>query len=307
MSAYANRAINDYQRKKKLAKALSENEYQLVQMNSVEFIELYISHKQKQGMTRADAVENLGIVISQSSLLGKQYWNKHNAKIKTGSGLIPLMTDIVALSALAIEMKRGGSAFSAFKTVTYSGQPYVVFQGYARLRRDLTGSRYLANNPKVISLGIGKLGALKSITQGSILTILISGVFYSLEQLMNDTKTWHDFVGGMAVDIAIVSASSLITWSFIVGFGLATTLTIGSMLVIVIVGVGLAFVTNLFIDTEYWSDKISQSLFLAEKNLINNGNKLSAETNRLIDDYNNDPIRFLHKLFNIPYFHGSLK
>jgi hypothetical protein len=45
MSAYANRAINDFQRKKKLAKALSENEYQLVQMNSAEFVELYISHK----------------------------------------------------------------------------------------------------------------------------------------------------------------------------------------------------------------------------------------------------------------------
>lgn len=64
MSAYANRAINDYQRKKKLAKVLSENEYQLVQMNSAEFIEFYISHKQKQGMTRADAVEDIGIVIS---------------------------------------------------------------------------------------------------------------------------------------------------------------------------------------------------------------------------------------------------
>ncbi|MBB1437339.1 hypothetical protein H5202_01390 [Shewanella sp. SG41-4] len=307
MSAYANRAINDYQRKKKLAKALSENEYQLVQMNSAEFIELYISHKQKQGMTRTDAVENIGIVISQSSLLGKQYWNKHNAKIKTGSGLIPLMTDIVALSALAIEMKRGGSAFSAFKTVTYSGQPYVVFQGYARLRRDLTGTRYLANNPKIVSLGIGKLGALKTITKGSILTILISGAFYSLEQMMNDTKTWHHFVGGMAVDIAIVSASSLITWAAIGIAGTAATLTIGSMLVIVIVGVALVLVTNLFIDTEYWSDKISQSLSLAEKNLINNEDKLSADTNRLIDDYNHDPMRFLHKLFGIPYFHGSQK
>jgi hypothetical protein len=307
MSAYANRAINDYQRKKKLAKALSENEYQLVQMNSAEFIELYISHKQKQGMTRTDAVENIGIVISQSSLLGKQYWNKHNAKIKTGSGLVPLMTDIVALSALAIEMKRGGSAFSTFKAITYSGRPYIIFQGYARLRRDLTGTRYLANNPKVVSLGIGKLGALKTITKGSILTILISGAFYSLEQMMNDTKTWHHFVGGMAVDIAIVSSSSLITWAAIGIAGTAATLTIGSMLVIVIVGVALVFVTNLFIDTEYWSDKISQSLSLAEKNLINNGDKLSAETNRLIDDYNHDPMRFLHKLFGIPYFHGSQK
>jgi hypothetical protein len=156
-------------------------------------------------------------------------------------------------------------------------------------------------------LGIGKLGALKSITRGRILTILISGAFYSLEQMMKDTKTWHHFVGWMAVDIAIVSSSSLIMWSFIVGFGLATTLTIGSMLVIVVVGAALAFVTNLFIDTNYWSDKISQSLLLAEKNLINNGDKLSAETNRLIDDYNHDPMRFLHKLFNIPYFHGSLK
>ncbi|MEZ8187087.1 hypothetical protein ACED29_14835 [Shewanella sp. 5S214] len=58
-------------------------------MNSAEFIELYISHKQKQGMTIADAVEDIGIVISQSSLLGKQFWDKNNAKIKNWQWIYP--------------------------------------------------------------------------------------------------------------------------------------------------------------------------------------------------------------------------
>jgi hypothetical protein len=302
MSAYANRAINDFQRKKKLAKALSENEYQLVQMNSAEFVELYISHKQKQGMTRADTVENLGIIISQSSPIGKQFWDKHNAKIKTGSGLIPLMTDVVALSALAIEMKRGGSAFSAFKTVTYSGQPYVVFQGYARLRRDLTGSRYLANNPKVVSLGIGKLGALNTITKGGVVTIIISAVFHFVDQLMNDKKTWHHFVGGMAVDISIALGTMAITWAGVLFLGTVATITIGALSVVVVVGTFLGIASSMFIDTNYWVDRTVEILVIIEINIESTSSNLSFELSKIENQYKNKPLQFFYNLLSIPYF-----
>ncbi|OBT06775.1 hypothetical protein A9267_12790 [Shewanella sp. UCD-FRSSP16_17] len=73
MSAYAKRATHDYQRKKQLTKILSGNEHTLVQMNAAEFIELNISHKLKQGMTKKQAVNEVGEVLSNASAAGKQY------------------------------------------------------------------------------------------------------------------------------------------------------------------------------------------------------------------------------------------
>ena len=72
--------------------------------------------------------------------------------------MIPLGLDGVALGAVALEMQRGGSVFSKYLIKTYNGKPNVIFKGYSGLRTHLTGTKYLANNPKVVSFGIGKLG-----------------------------------------------------------------------------------------------------------------------------------------------------
>ncbi|MCL1046438.1 hypothetical protein L2737_14060 [Shewanella electrodiphila] len=95
--------------KKQLTKILSCNEHTLVQMNSAEFIELTISHKQKQGMSKEQAANEVGTILSNASPAGEQYWDKYRDKIKTLSGYIPVFDDGIALAALAIDMQRSGN------------------------------------------------------------------------------------------------------------------------------------------------------------------------------------------------------
>ncbi|MFS1424365.1 hypothetical protein [Shewanella sp. 10N.286.48.B5] len=307
MSAYANKALNIFQRKKQLTRVLSENAHILVQMSSAEFIELSISRKQKQGMSKEQAVNEVGELISRASALGKQYWDKHRDRIKTGSGFIPVIDDSIALNALAIEMKRSGDVFSTFKIATYSGKLHIIFQGYAGLRQDLTGTRYLANNPKVISMGVGKLGGLKTITNGGVLTIIISAVFHSFDQLMNDQKTWHHFIGGMAVDIAIAVGSMAISWALLTVAAAVTTVVVSGLVVIVVVGTVIGLFSSMFIDTKYWSNRIADALINMEKNILTTTSNLNYQLQDINKQYHDDPILFMHKLFGIPYQGSSLR
>ncbi|MBQ4890762.1 hypothetical protein J8L86_12950 [Shewanella sp. MMG014] len=301
MSAYAKRATHDYQRKKQLTKILSGNEHTLVQMNAAEFIELNISHKLKQGMTKEQAVNEVGEVLSNASAAGKQYWDKYRDSIKTLSGFIPVFDDSIALGALAIEMQRSGNVFNKYKLATYSGKSFIIFQGYAGLRRDLTGTRYLANNPKVISMGIGKVGALKTIKTGGVVTILISATFHAYDQLMSDEKTWHDFVAGMAVDIVIAAGSMTIAWGLVFTAAAFTTVVIGSLAVIVVTGTLIGIFSSMLIDNTYWSNKLVGALILLEKDLQTHTSNLNNKINKAVRQYNNDPLLFLHNLFGIPY------
>lgn len=280
---------------------LSQNEHTLVQMNSAEFIELVISRKQKQGLTKEQAINEAGEVIASASASGKQYWDKNRDGIKTVSGLIPVLADGVALRALAIEMQRGGNILSSYKVVTYSGKANIIFQGYAGLRKDLTGTRYLASNPKVISMGIGKLGALKSITKGGVVTILISAGFHALDQMMKDEKTWHDLVGGMAVDMAIVAGSTAIAWGLVMTAAAVTTFVVGSLAVIFVVGMVIGGFSIMFIDSSYWSDKMANALGIIEKDLKKDLSQAKLEIEKANDLYKTNPLFFMHKLFGIPY------
>ncbi|MEZ9142746.1 MULTISPECIES: hypothetical protein [unclassified Shewanella] len=270
-------------------------------MNSAEFIELTISHKQKQGMSKEQAVNAVGAILSNASPAGEQYWDKYRDNIKTLSGYIPVFDDGIALAALAIEMQRSGNVFNKYKLATYSGKSFIIFQGYAGLRRDLTGTRYLANNPKVISMGIGKAGALSTIKAGGVVTILISAAFHAFDQLMSDEKTWHDFVGGMAVDIVIAVGSMVIAWGLVATTAAFTTVVVGSLAVIFVTGTLIGIFSSMLIDNTYWSEKLASALILLEKDLQAHTSSFNQKLDRTARQYHSDPLLFLHNLFGIPY------
>ncbi|WP_156669175.1 hypothetical protein [Shewanella sp. UCD-FRSSP16_17] len=204
-------------------------------------------------------------------------------------------------------MQRSGNVFNKYKLATYSGKSFIIFQGYAGLRRDLTGTRYLANNPKVISMGIGKVGALKTIKTGGVVTILISAAFHAFDQLMDDKKTWHHFVGGMVVDLLIAAGSAAVSLMLVTAAAALTTAVVGGLAVIVIVGTVIGFFSSMFIDTKYWSNRIAEAMINMEKNLLNNTSKINNQLQEVNRQYNDDPILFLHRIFGIPYRGLSLR
>lgn len=75
--------------------------------------------------------------------------------------------------------------------------------------------------------------------------------------MINDKATWHDFIGGMAVDISIAAVSSGIAWGLISTYvgGTAAMLAIGPMVAVVIIGTVLTLLTYAFIDSDEMTKK----------------------------------------------------
>ena len=89
--------------------------------------------------------------------------------------------------------------------------PTVIIDSYPGIRAHLTGTRYLASNPKLFTIGVGKLEAAKAMKTGFVISLIISVAFHAIDQALNDQKTWHDLVAGIAVDMAVVGAAILTT------------------------------------------------------------------------------------------------
>lgn len=303
MSAYARRKINNQQRQQQIQAALKNNQHTLVQMNSDEFFDFMFNVQRLKGKSQSQIIEWVDIALEKKKVVSKE-WELYKSNIKTGTSFIPFGMDSLVLGALALEMKRGGNTFAKYQIKTYNGKPNVIFKGYAGLRKDLTGTKYLANNPKVVSFGVGKLGAANAIKGGFIASVIISATFHSFEQMLSDKATWHDFVGGVSVDIGIAAVSSGIAWGAVATYvgGAAAMVAIGPMVAVVVVGAALTVLTNAFIDSDVLSNRISESLREAEQRLKDNLLKIKYEAKRLENSYEKDPIGFMYRLFGIPYF-----
>jgi len=299
MSAYARRAIVERQRQSQIKSILSGNNHTLIQMNSAEFVDYIISVKMKQGKSRSEAVEWIdGILNSASSM-----WERIKDPLKTGAGLYPLFDDMKALAIIAVAMQRQGNAFGKFKIKIYNGSPAIIISSYPGIRAHLTGTRYLASNPKLFTIGVGKLEAAKAMKTGFVISLIISVTFHAIDQALNDQKTWHDLVAGIAVDMAVVGAA-IATSSAIIAMGgtLIAGIAIAPLIIVVSVGFLFAWV---FSDTTAYVDYVVKSLRVAEKNIIDKKIIINNQIQQLEESYKESPVDFMKNFFSIPTFNEA--
>ncbi|WDD98450.1 hypothetical protein [Thalassomonas actiniarum] len=293
----------ELQRQYQIADLLAANQHTFIQMNSQEFIELVLSVKKLQGLTDLQAMDWVVLQVNDARL--NQHWQEKRNSFKGLSSYIPVALDVKALSVLAAEMQRSGSMFSKYQVKTYSGKAHIIFKGYPALRQHLTGTRYLANNPKVIQLGVGKLGAMNSIKGGFIISLIVSAAFHSIEQLLDEEKTWHYFVAGVAVDASIALSSTAIAAGLVsMAVGTATMVTIGPLIAVVLIGSMIAYGANVLIDSNKLTLQFAHILRQAEANF---DEKISAAKNKISQIHkqsNEDPFGFMHRLFAVPQFRG---
>jgi len=306
MSAYARRAIAERQRQNQIKSLLSGNNHTLIQMNSAEFVEYIISVKMKQGKSRSEVVDWLDELLEEHNSLSSK-WKRIKDPLKTGGGLYPLFDDMKALAIIAAAMQRQGNVFGKFKIKVYNGSPAIIMSSYPGIKAHLTGTRYLASNPKLFTIGVGKLEAAKAMKGGFVLTLIISVTFHATDYLLNDQKTWHDLVAGVAVDMAVVGAA-IVTTSTILGVasaasaGLATIIA-GTVLVplLVVVIVGVAF-SIAFSDTSDYVKVLSDELRNIENKIQSGVVKIKAGAQKINSEYKENPNEFLHEIFGVPMF-----
>jgi hypothetical protein len=121
---------------------------------------------------------------------------------------------------------------------TVNGKQYVIFKGFAGTRSIFTSVRYLADNPKVVDMAIGKVGVNGSIMGGARLTIFLVVPLNVLNYILSDKQTMTELIGTTATDLAKVGITTAITTMAATLTAKVTTIAAGP--IVVAIGVGLA-------------------------------------------------------------------
>jgi hypothetical protein len=163
-------------------------------------------------------------------------WKKIKGKINTGVSYYASADDVVTMTKLVGDL--GGIGARAY-IKNYSGKPHIILKGHPGLRTILTGTKYGITNPKVVSIGLGKTGAIAAAKQGGILTVILLSTYRVVDYFLTDQATLTQLVGTLATDIVKVGiATAASIGASVIAGGL--TLAIGPILAVVVVGVGMS-------------------------------------------------------------------
>ena len=185
--------------------------------------------------------EEMDAIIKSSSKGSKPSvqaaWQKIKGKLAVGASYYASADDAVIMAKLVGDL--GGIGARAY-IKNYSGKPHIILKGHAGLRSVLTGTKYGVKNPKVITMGLGKAGAVTAAKQGGILSVVLLTAYRVADYFLTDQATLSQLVGTLATDVVkvgIATGASIVAATAIAGL---TTVAIGPILAVVVVGVGVS-------------------------------------------------------------------
>ncbi|AKE52492.1 hypothetical protein [Kangiella geojedonensis] len=152
---------------------------------------------------------------------------------------------------------------------TYGGNTHIILKGNPRLRKVLTGTKYAANNTKVVTMGLGKSGAIGAAKTGGLFSVAIMSSYRVADYFLNDRTTLNQLIGSLATDITKIAISTGLS------IALATTEAVavfaaGPLIAVVAIGF-IATVGLDYLDKKYKiTEKLVAALDQAEQNLKNN-------------------------------------
>jgi len=180
--------------------------------------------------------------IIQSSPKGKQAsvqgaWQKIKGKVGVGASYYASADDAVTMAKLVGDL--GGVGARAY-IKTYGGKPHIILKGHAGLRTILTGTKYGIKNPKVVSMGLGKVGAITAAKQGGMLTVVLLSAYRVIDYFLTDQATLSRLVGTLATDVVKVGIATAVSIGAAIVAGGITTIAIGPIVAVILVGVGVS-------------------------------------------------------------------
>jgi len=142
--------------------------------------------------------------------LGQKARNKQTIaeRLKKGVEAGTIVKDLIDVAKILKEFGMNGK----FTEKLYNGKVFIIFKGLPGGRHIFTGTRYLQNHHKVVSLGLGRMSAAKKMLKGSILTITVFAAIDFVDFLLRDEKTLVDFGVQLAVDIVKTAVAGAIAW-----------------------------------------------------------------------------------------------
>lgn len=184
--------------------------------------------------------EDMDAVIKSSPASKKesvqQAWNKVKGKAETGASYYASADDVRTLTKLVGEL---GSFTAKAYVKTYGGKPHIILKGHPGLRKILTGTKYGVSNPKVVTMGLGKAGAVHAAKSGGILSIVLISAYRIADYVLTDESTLTQLIGSLATDVVkvgISTAASIGAASLVAAMGV--TIAVGPIVAVILIGVG---------------------------------------------------------------------
>jgi hypothetical protein len=214
------------------------------------------------------SIEEMDAII-KSSPKGKmpsvqQGWQQIKGKVEFGVSYYASADDFITLSKLVGDL--GGFTTQAY-IKNYGGKPHIILKGYPGLRKILTGTKYGIKHPKVITMGLGRAGAINAARSGGILSVVLMSGYRVADYFLTDQATLSQLIGSLATDvvkIGIATGASIAAAYGVVALGI--TVAIGPILAVVIVGIASSYELGK-IDTRYGiTDRVIQALDELDEN-----------------------------------------
>lgn len=179
--------------------------------------------------------------IIQSSAKGSKpsvqaAWQKIKGKAAVGASYYASADDAVTMAKLVGDL--GGVGARAY-IKSYGGKPHIILKGHAGLRTVLTGTKYGIKNPKVISMGLGRSGAVGAAKQGGIITVALLSAYRVADYFLADQATLSQLIGTLATDVVKVGIATGASILAATAVG-AATFAVGPIIAVVFVGVGVS-------------------------------------------------------------------
>ena len=113
------------------------------------------------------------------------------AYAKTTFGFTGSALDSATLYKVMKEFGAGKSQGKYYYKVI-KGKRYIIFKGYAGLRRSLTLPRYLADDLRIINMMIGTKGLAQSAAKGGAITFVLVAAVEVVEYILSDDELLSD-------------------------------------------------------------------------------------------------------------------
>ncbi len=206
---------------------IQSNDTTVVLLTPKETLSLWLIDQQKKGTITADEAK---LQWEEWTTLGEFT----TANIGVGQG-------VYSISKLVKDL---GNTSTRVYIKTYGGQPHIILKGYPGLRSVLNAPKYGLQNPKILQMGIGKYGAVKSAKFGGILTVIGLAAFRIVHFFLDDKATVTQLIGFIGSDIVKVGvsvAASIGAASLAAGTLLVGSFALGPLVVAVAVGAAVGF------------------------------------------------------------------
>ena len=105
------------------------------------------------------------------------------------------------------------------------------------MRRLFPGTKYLADNRKIVQMGIGALGVKNMVKGGALLTICITVPLTILECFLKDQYTMSALIGNVASVLTKIGIGSIMATVAGLGVGAFTTFAAAPIVASIVIGV----------------------------------------------------------------------